>query len=58
MKTYKVKATMKTYLITEIEAENEEEAWEIANDLDGGLFEEVPYTGGWDVTDVIELEEA
>jgi hypothetical protein len=57
MKTYRVKATMKTYLVAEIQAENEQDAWELANDLDGGEFVEVPYTGGWDITDVEELEE-
>jgi hypothetical protein len=57
MNIYRVKAVMRTYLVAEIEAESEQEAWELANDLDGGLFEEVPYTGGWDVTDVILLDE-
>ena len=55
MKKYKIKATMYTYLQAEIEAENEQDAWEVANDLDGDMFTEVPFTGGWDVTDLVEV---
>ena len=57
MNTYLVKAKMTTYLLIEVMAENEQEAWEIAEDTDGGDFTEIPYTGGWDITDVSLLEE-
>ena len=58
MKTYKIRVAMTTYLETEIEAEDQDQAWEIANDMDGDAFTEVPYSGGWEVIDAIELSEA
>lgn len=57
MKTYKIRVTMTTYLETEIEAEDKDDAWEIAVNMDGSLFTEVPNSDGWDVTDVIEIKE-
>ena len=57
MKTYKITATMTTYLETEIEAEDQDQAWETAVNMDGDAFTEIPNSGGWDVTDVIEIKE-
>lgn len=57
MKTYKIKVAMTTYLETEIEAEDQDAAWETALNIDGSEFTAVPYEGGWEVTDVIELNE-
>lgn len=57
MKTYKIRVTMTTYLETEIEAEDQDQAWETALNMDGDAFTEVPYSGGWEVTDAIELSE-
>jgi hypothetical protein len=34
-----------------------EDPWEYARELDGGLFEEIPDTGDWDVYDVEAEEE-
>jgi hypothetical protein len=56
MNTYKVKARMTTYLETEIQAETEQDAWDMANLLDGGEFIESDRIGGWDIQDVIEIE--
>ena len=56
MKTYKVKATTTVYLVAEIEAADENEAWEIG--VNGDLFKEIPYSGGWEVTDVEEVSHA
>ena len=58
MKTYKIRVTMTTYLETAIEAEDQDQAWDTALNMDGDAFTEVPYSGGWDVTDVIEIKEA
>jgi hypothetical protein len=59
MKKYKVIATYLSWCETEIEAENEEQAWEIALDTDGAEFEPV---GGrfqelsdWHIEDVSEV---
>ena len=54
---YKIRATMYTYLEAEVEAEDEQHAWELGNDLDGDMFSEVPFTGGWDITDVVKMED-
>jgi len=57
MKKFKVTAVMTTYLTAEIEAENEDQANEIARDMDGGQFEELdPFSGGWRIYDVTEAE--
>jgi hypothetical protein len=39
MKTYKVTASFSTYCAVFIEAESQEQAEELAHDLDGGQFE-------------------
>jgi len=57
MKTYKIKVTMTTYLETEIEVEDEDQAWQTALNMDGGDFREIPNTGEWNVTDCFEISE-
>lgn len=57
MKTYKIRVAMTTYLETEIEAEDRDHVWDIALNMDGSDFTEVPYSGDWNVTDVIEKNE-
>jgi hypothetical protein len=47
---------MTTYLETEIEAEDQDQAWDTALNMDGSIFTEVPNSDGWDVTDVIEIK--
>ena len=48
MKKYKVMAVMTSYMYLTVEAKNKEEAYDIADDTDGGEFvEESPYDGGW-----------
>jgi len=53
MKTYKVQAMYTTYVYQFIEAESDEQAWEIAHDLDGGSFKDSGY-GDWDIYSVEE----
>jgi hypothetical protein len=55
MKTFYIKASMTTYLETTIEAENEDEAWSIAQDMDGGDFTAIDNDGCWDILTVNEI---
>ena len=53
---YTAYATMRVSLQYTFELPEGEDPWEYAQELDGGLFEEIPDTGDWDVYDV-EAEE-
>ena len=57
MKTYRILASYTTYCSMEIEAENVDEAREIAYEADGGDFKSNEL-GDWNIGDVIELETA
>jgi len=57
MKTYKIRVAMTTYLETEIEVEDEDQAWEAALNMDGGDFREIPNSGDSYVTDCFEINE-
>lgn len=54
MKTYKVIASYRTIVYANIEAENEDEAYDIARDMDGGEFQ--PLAGDdlsdWSIDDI------
>ena len=51
MPKFKVYATMTTYLSKVIEAVDENDALEQAEEIDGGEFtEDNPMAGGWDIT--------
>lgn len=54
MKTYKVMASMTTYVYQFIEAENDEDAWNKAHELDGSNFQDSGY-GDWDIDSVDEV---
>lgn len=56
MKTYKITASSITYYTLDIEAESLEQAEEIAHDIDGGDFQEVPFSGDWDIYSVEEVQ--
>lgn len=53
---FTIKAMYTTHLTAEIEAANEEEAYEIAHNMDGGQFDSVDI-GDWRVYDVTPTEE-
>lgn len=55
MKTYRVLASYTTYCSVNIEAENEDEAYEKATQMDGGDFNHDAY-GDWNIDQVTELE--
>jgi hypothetical protein len=58
MKKFKVVAVMSTYLTAEIEAENEEQANEMARDMDGGMFDTMREDAGdWRICDVTEIQD-
>ena len=60
MKKYKVIASYLTFCELEIEAENEDQAWELAHNADGGDFEPLKGRWGelsdWHINDIQELE--
>ena len=54
---YKVLASYTSYCMVEIEADSEDQAWEIARDMDGGSFEPTDNPcGEWYITDVQEVD--
>jgi len=57
MKTYRILASYTVYCSMEIEAENADEAREMAYEADGGDFDSDEH-GDWNIDDVIELETA
>ena len=58
MKKFKVLAAYTSYCTAEIEAETEQEAWELAREMDGGDFEPAKgWDGEWHVSDVKEIKE-
>ena len=58
MKKYKVMAVMTSYVYLTVEAKNKEEAYDIADDTDGGEFvEESPFDGSWEIQHIEEIVE-
>jgi hypothetical protein len=55
MKSYKVIAKYTSYVETFIEAEDEQKAWDIAQELDGEVFDDAGY-GSWDIDSVDEVK--
>jgi hypothetical protein len=55
MKKYKAYATISYDLECEFEIEDDEDAWDVARDLDGGDFKELDGSGDWKVYEVEEL---
>ena len=57
MKTYKVIAQLTTYFYEHVEAENEDEAYAMAKDMDGGAFIPVDQGvgGDWSICNVYEV---
>ena len=56
MNKFKVVASYKSYCMVEIEAEDEDQAWEIAREMDGGAFEPTDNPcGNWFIEDVEEV---
>lgn len=58
MKTYKAYATISYDLVCEFEVEDDEDAWEFAEQIDGGDFKEIPMSGDWKIYEVELIEES
>jgi uncharacterized membrane protein YkoI len=56
MKKFKVMASYITYCTAEVEAENEDAAYEIARDMDGGDFEPSRDCYDWHINQVTEIK--
>lgn len=56
MKRYKVTACYYTYCTAVVEAETEDEAYNIAQEMDGGSFKESGELGDWHINEVKEIE--
>ena len=54
MKKYKVMARYSTFLETELEAEDIQQALDIAREMDGGEFKET-VLGEWTIDDIKEI---
>jgi hypothetical protein len=57
IKVYRVVASMTTYCYANVEAESEDEAYAIAQSMDGGDFTTDPMRGDWSINSVYEAEE-
>jgi hypothetical protein len=57
MKKYRIHASYTVYCSLEVDAENADEAREMAQEADGGDFDSDEH-GDWNIDNVIELEEA
>lgn len=59
MKQFKVIASYTTFVYTTVEAENEDQAYELASDIDGGEFE--PLHGDdmsdWSINEIEEIKQ-
>jgi hypothetical protein len=52
MTKYIVYATMSVDLKCEIEIDDDQDPWEVAKNIDGGDFTEIPYSGDWKIYDI------
>lgn len=57
MKKYRAIATYTVWVETTIEAENEDDAWDIALEMDGGDFERMrgDELSDWHINDITEV---
>lgn len=57
MKKYKITAYYYTYCYAEVEATDEDQAYDIARDMDGGSFSSSADRGDWRIVGVEEIEQ-
>ena len=55
---FKIWASSTSIYSLEIEADSEDEAFQIAKNADGADFEPVPYSGDWQIDDIEQIEGA
>lgn len=56
MPKFLIRASYRTTCTLEIEAENEDQAWDIAHDADGGDFSPLPDLADWSIDEVAEVQ--
>jgi hypothetical protein len=56
MKTFKVTACYYTFCTATVEAESEEQAYELAREMDGGDFADSRSCHDWHINDIQEME--
>jgi hypothetical protein len=54
-KIYKAYATISYDLVCEFEVEDDEDAWDVAQQLDGGDFKEIDGSSDWKVYEIEEV---
>jgi hypothetical protein len=54
MKTYRVTASYRTFCTVEIEAEDQDRAYDIAKELDGSVFESTIDPDDWQIEHIQE----
>jgi hypothetical protein len=57
MKKFKVTACYYTYCTAKVEAEDEDQAYDIARDMDGGDFTPSENNFDWHINNVVEIKE-
>jgi len=57
MKRYKAYATISYDVVCEFYLEDDQDAWDVAKDLDGGDFDEIDGSADWKVYEVEEIGE-
>jgi len=57
MKKFMITAYYTTTCFTEVEAEDEDQAYEIAREIDGGIFSSSADRGDWRIVDVEEIKQ-
>jgi len=56
MKKFKITGSYVTYCTLIVNAHNEDEAWAIALDTDGGDFEASKDCSDWQISEVVEIK--
>ena len=56
-KLYRAYATVSYDLVCEFEVEDEDDAWDIARDIDGDNFTEIPMSADWKIYEVDFIKE-
>ena len=58
MKKYKIIAAYTAYCTMEIEAEHHFDAWDVANEADGGDFTPSMDNDDWHIVNIVEIKES
>lgn len=57
MPKYRVCASYVVYLEASIEASDDDEAWHLAREIDGGDFSEIPNTDNWNLDSITRIDD-